>query len=60
MSPSFFTSAPIQHVVAISRLVAANLRRDFSADKRIFWVIGKVDLVATALPTMLSPLFRFS
>ena len=53
-------SGIIQQVVAISRLVAANLRRDFSADNRIFWVMGNVDLAATALPTMVSPLFRFS
>jgi len=60
MLPSSSTLAPTQQVVAISKFVAASLSCDCSAEKKIFWVIGNVDLVATALPTMPNPRLRFS
>ncbi len=58
--PSSSTLAPIQQLIAISRLVATSLRRDWSVAKRMLLVMGRVVLVATALPTRLSPRFKFS
>jgi hypothetical protein len=46
--------------MAISRLVADSLRRDSSATRRTFCVMGRVVLVATARPTRASPRARFS
>ena len=60
MDPSFSILAPIQQLMAISRLVAASLSCDSSVDISTFWVIGRVVLDATALPMMPRPLLRFS
>jgi hypothetical protein len=60
IAPSFSTLAPIQQLMAISRFVADSLRRESSVAMRTLFVIGKVVLVATALPTILRPLIRFS
>ena len=60
MAPSSSTCAPIQVLIAISRLVADSFNRDWSVDIRTFWVIGSVVLVATALPTTERPRLRFS
>ena len=47
IDPSSSTCAPIQVLMAISRLVAASLSRLSSVDIRTFWIIGSVVLVAT-------------
>lgn len=60
IAPSSSTLAPIQQLIAISRLVVTNFKRDWSVTSMTLLVIGKVVLVATALPTMLNPRFRLS
>ena len=60
MAPSSSILAPIQQLMAISRLVATSLRRDRSAAKRTLLVMGSVVLAAAARPTMPSPRFSFS
>ncbi len=60
IQPITSTFAPSQQLVAISRLVATSLRRDWSVARGTLEVTGRVGRVATALPTMLSPRLRFS
>ena len=60
MDPSSSTMAPIQVVMAISRLVADSFSIDWSVAIRTFCVMGRVVRVATALPTVARPLLRFS
>ena len=58
--PSSSTLPPIQVVMAISRLVAVSLMRPSSVVMRTFCVTGSVLRVATARPTVLRALLRFS
>ena len=60
MEPSSSILAPIQQLMATSRLVAASLRRPWSVDMRTLLSAGRVLLAGTALLTMLRPLSRFS
>ena len=60
MIPSSSTIAPIQVVMAISRFVADSFSMDWSVLISTFWVMGKVDRLATARPTIPSPRLRFS
>ena len=60
MAPSSSTVAGIQAVIAISRLVAASLRRPSSVVTKTCEVCGKVLRVATARPTVFSPRCRSS
>ena len=60
MAPSSSTLAPIQEVMAISRLVAASLSRPDSEAMRTWEVWGNVLRTATARPTIDRPLERFS
>ena len=58
--PSSSTIAPIQVVMAISRLVAESRSIPWSAESSTFWVTGRVARVATARPTTPRPRLRFS
>ena len=53
--PSSSTIAPIQVVMAISRLVADSRNIPWSAASSTFWVPGSVARLATARPTTPSP-----
>ena len=60
IAPSSSTFPPTQVVIAISRLVAESFSIDWSVLSNTFCVIGRVARLATARPTMASPLLKFS
>src|SRR3970040_961582 len=58
VEPSSSNFAPIQQVIAISRLVAERRRRELSVAIRMLLRTGRVLREATARLTMLNPLAR--